>query len=281
MAPASRGTRRPRRRWLSRRPARSSSREHAAPVPEGRRTSPCRPARRRRRRGGAPRHPSRWRRRRHRRSAGRAGRRGRRARRARRPGGSPARTARRRRRRGPAGRVDRVVGQAEQRVDARHRLGPGGGDGGGDLDDAVGVGAELRPPRPPARRRGGDDLGRQRRRRGRRSRRGAPAIVGEVRARQVDLDGDDLAAAPRPAGRRRAAYSSTRAPPDRGHDGRPRPHAGRAARARASRATPGPCSPTALSIPRAVGCRRGAGLPAHSYAASDLTTTAPSADRSR
>ena len=47
----------------------------------------------------------------------------------------------------------RVVGQAEQRVDARHRLGAGRGDGAGDLDDAVGVGAQLGPPRPAARRR--------------------------------------------------------------------------------------------------------------------------------
>ena len=44
--------------------------------------------------------------------------------------------------------------------------------------------------------------------------------------------------------------------------------------------TPGPCSPTALSIPDGVGRSRGAGLPLHSNAASDLTTTAPSSARS-
>jgi len=43
---------------------------------------------------------------------------------------------------------------------------------------------------------------------------------------------------------------------------------------------PGPCRPTALIIPAPAGCTRGDGLPAHSNAANDFTTTAPSADRS-
>ncbi len=38
---------------------------------------------------------------------------------------------------------------------------------------------------------------------------------------------------------------------------------------------PGPCNPTALSMPCAVGCKRGAGLPSHANAASDLVTSAP------
>jgi len=46
-------------------------------------------------------------------------------------------------------------------------------------------------------------------------------------------------------------------------------------------ATPGPWSPTALSIPAVVGCRRGAGFPSQGKAASDFTTTAPRPDRSR
>ena len=46
------------------------------------------------------------------------------------------------------------------------------------------------------------------------------------------------------------------------------------------RATPGPWRPTALSIPAVAGWTRGAGLPCHSKAASDFTTTAPSAARS-
>ena len=60
-------------------------------------------------------------------------------------------------------------------------------DGGCDLDDPVGVGAELGPTRPAARCGGRDHLG------------GQIRIVGEdpppaleVGARQVDLDGDDV-----------------------------------------------------------------------------------------
>ena len=69
----------------------------------------------------------------------------------------------------------------------RHGLGTGRRDGAGDLDDAVGVGAQLGPARPAGDGRRGDDGGRQ------------LGVVGEdrvaaleVRARQVDLDGDDL-----------------------------------------------------------------------------------------
>ena len=45
-------------------------------------------------------------------------------------------------------------------------------------------------------------------------------------------------------------------------------------------ATPDPCRPTALIIPCAIGCTRGAGLPAHASALNDFTTTAPSVERS-
>ena len=38
---------------------------------------------------------------------------------------------------------------------------------------------------------------------------------------------------------------------------------------------PGPCRPTALIIPCAVGWSRGAGLPSQAKAASDLVTIAP------
>ena len=44
--------------------------------------------------------------------------------------------------------------------------------------------------------------------------------------------------------------------------------------------TPGFCRPTLLSMPASTSVTRGAGLPAHGSAESDLTTTAPSDDRS-
>ena len=40
-------------------------------------------------------------------------------------------------------------------------------------------------------------------------------------------------------------------------------------------ASPGPCSPTLLSMPAPTSCTRGAGLPGHGSTDSDLTTTAP------
>ncbi len=46
-------------------------------------------------------------------------------------------------------------------------------------------------------------------------------------------------------------------------------------------AMPGPCRPTAFSMPCAVGWSRGAGLPSHANAASDLVTTAPTDARSK
>ncbi len=49
---------------------------------------------------------------------------------------------------------------------------------------------------------------------------------------------------------------------------------------RSHTSTPGPWRPTELSMPPWVSCTRGAGLPGHGSADSDLTTTAPSADRS-
>ena len=45
----------------------------------------------------------------------------------------------------------RVVGQPEQGVDARHGIGAGGSHGVGDVHDAVGVRAQLRPARSAAR----------------------------------------------------------------------------------------------------------------------------------
>src|SRR4051812_17091038 len=59
------------------------------------------------------------------------------------------------------------------------------------------------------------------------------------------------------------------------------PVATRAGRSSASHAaTPGPCSPTALTMPAGTVWRRGAALPDHGYGASDLATTAPRAARS-
>ena len=45
--------------------------------------------------------------------------------------------------------------------------------------------------------------------------------------------------------------------------------------------TPGPCSPTLFSIPDGVWWTRGAGLPGHGPADSDLTTTAPRSARGK
>ena len=86
--------------------------------------------------------------------------------------------------RAPRARVD---DHPEQGVDQRDGFGAGLLDGGRDLDDPIGVGAELGPQRQAAGRRGGDDLGRQLGVVGE----DAPAPL-EVRARQVDLDGDNV-----------------------------------------------------------------------------------------
>ena len=141
-------------------------------------------------------------------------------------------------------------------------------DGRGDLDDAVGVGAELGPARPAAaavgrRSTSADSSG---------SWAKIAAASLEVRARQVDLDGDDVRRARRRAARRRGGSRRPSGP--RCWPRRVAPVAASAGQvvAPASAATPGPCSPTALIIPTPVGCSRGAGLPAHSNAASDLTT---------
>ena len=180
MAPGSRGTTSPQRtRQLG---------EHPQPAPAGRRTSPCRPAPRRRRRAAArprpspvatPPTPT----------IGRSGRAAWTSCTARTATGwiagpdSPPPPA------PSAGR--RVVGSSARPSSVlmqRDRLGTGRRrTARGDVDDAVGVGAELRPARPPAAGRGGDHRRRQ------------LGVVGEdraaaleVRARQVDLDGDDL-----------------------------------------------------------------------------------------
>ena len=132
--------------------------------------------------------------------------------------------------------VSRVVRQPEQRVDARDRLGARCGDSTGDVDDAVRVGAELGPARPPAT---GGRVDHPRRQLG---------VVGEdrvatleVRARQVDLDGHDLRRVLRPAGRRPPRSRRPSAPrwrPRRLH----RCAAGRAARGRASTGCPAPAT---------------------------------------
>ena len=108
----------------------------------------------------------------------------------------------------------RVVGQPEQRVDAGHRLGAGLADRARDVDDAVGVGAQLGPAGPAARGGRGQHGRRQLRIVG--EDRVAPLEVG---AGEVDLDRDDLA-------RRRdqelggAAVLVDRSAPDAGDDRR-------------------------------------------------------------
>ena len=231
--------------------------------------------RRRRRRASARRRPTRWRRRRRRRSAGRGGLRARRST-ARTATGwiAATATARRRRRRAPGAACRGSMTMPEQRVDAasppRHRpraTAPATSTMRSVL--ALSLAHRGRPHAGVAAITVGRQLG----------------VVGEdaaaaleVRARQVDLDGDDLGGAPASSSAARAVLvdrCGPRCSPRRWR--RSREQAGQVV-GRASAATPGPCSPTALSIPCGVGCSRGAGLPAHSKAASDLTTTAPSAD---
>ena len=78
----------------------------------------------------------------------------------------------------------------------------------------------------------------------------------------VDLDRDEV------VGARRSSFGGAREVVD-GRDPTPtrsrarRARAARGDRARSTRSTPGPCSPTEFSIPAAVMCSRGAGLPAH------------------
>ena len=89
-----------------------------------------------------------------------------------------------------------------------------------------------------------------------------------------------------PAG---AAASSSAAPavvvdraaPDRRHDGGARSRSRSGSTWSSQYGDAGTLQADGVEHPLAVGCSRGAGLPAHSKAASDLTTTAPSADRSR
>ena len=170
----------------------------------------------------------------------------------------------------------RVVGQAEQRVDARHRLGAG-----------------ARPRRRRPRRcgrcwRSAWPSAAARSRRWRRSTSAdssgswakmasaAPSRLGHDRLTSTATTPAGAA----PAGRRRRRSRRPSGP--RCDATTVAPVASRSGRTWSSQCgTPGPCRPTALSIPFGVGCSRGAGLPAHSKAASDLTTTAPSADRSR
>ena len=146
----------------------------------------------------------------------------------------------------PGVRIDR---QAEHGVDERDRLGAGVADRVGDATRSTTVGVSLaHRGRPQAR--------------PRRSRRRPPADSGrtsswrsdpgsfEVRTRQVDLDGDDRVGhggeqrAPRPRTRRRCA---PRCWPRRRRPWRRAP----AARRATTRATPGPCRPTALIMPAA------------------------------
>ena len=164
----------------------------------------------------------------------------------------------------------RIVTQPEQGVDTGNGFGAGVPDRSCHFDNPVGVCAQLRPSRPPARRRRGDYLG------------GHLDVMGENRAttlkvgaRQVDLDGHDC-------GRGscqhlgRVSVISERAAPDRGHD----------SRAGGQQTGQDLCHPVldpgALQVRRHSSCPvasdglAGAGFPGHSYGASDFVTTAPS-----
>ena len=163
----------------------------------------------------------------------------------------------------------------EQGVDERDRLGAAVAGRGRHLRELGGGGAELGPARPPATR------GRLHHRPGRRGRVGEHVAAGPP--------GWGRRGSPRPppprSAHRRAGRLPRRTPRRSGPRCWPRPGprsaAARADRPAARPPTPGPCRPTALSMPARVGCRRGAGFPAHGKGASDFTTTAPSPPRSR
>jgi hypothetical protein len=145
------------------------------------------------------------------------------------------------------GEARRVVGESEQRVDAGHRFGTGTDHRFGDVDDAIGVGAELRPPWTPARSGGSDHLGRQRR------------VVGEDRASPLEVR--DTTGSPRPPpprvepppGARPPARSRRRCDPRCSPRSWHRTRRDRRRRGRASTARRDPGDPTAFIIP----CGRG------------------------
>ena len=93
--------------------------------------------------------------------AGRAARRAHRRQRGPRPGGWPGPRAPSAAARARGRRVLDVDHHAHHRVDQRDRLGAGLGRRRGDLDQPVGVGAQLRPPGQAGHRRGRDHLGRR------------------------------------------------------------------------------------------------------------------------